>query len=215
MQAPVLLALPVLFAAAPDPASDRYAERVLAALNRVRTQPRAVEAELRRYGETFRGRVAFEDDPDRGWGTAEGAAAVKEAASILDRQPSLPPLRPAPVLERAARAHAAEQARSGAIGHLSSAGRGPGDRVRAAGGDAYVTEAIAYGFEAPDRAVRQLLVDDGVPRRGHRVLMLNPRLRYAGVGCAPHPRLRTVCVIDFAETPDGSPWVPPSSSPRP
>jgi len=181
---------------------------VLESLNAVRTHPGAMAVALRQYRRTFREHIAYEDEPGHGWGTSEGTAAVDEAAAVMDRQAALQPLSSSPVLARAARLHAMEQARTGALGHVSAASAGPGDRVRAAGGDIYVTEAIAYGFATPERAVRQLLVDDGVPRRGHRVVMLNPRLRYAGVGCAEHPRLRTVCVIDLAETFDGSPWVP-------
>lgn len=203
-----LLILAALMAAGPDPSSDLYADRVLASLNDARTRPAGMADALRRYRRTFLERVVHEDDPERGWATAEGVTAVDEAIDVMDRQPTLRALLPSPMLARAARIHADEQARTGTIGHVSASGAKPADRVRAAGGDIYVTEVIAYGFETPERAVRQLLVDDGVVRRGHRLLMLNPRLRYAGVACASHPRLRTLCVIDFAETADGSPVVP-------
>lgn len=202
------LILAALMAAGPDPSSDLYADRVLASLNDARTRPAQTAEALRRYRRSFLERIVHEDDPEGSWATTEGVAAVDEAIDVMDRQPVLRPLAPSPVLARAARAHAEEQARIGTIGHVSSGGARPADRVRAAGGDIYVTEVIAYGFETPERAVRQLLVDDGVLRRGHRVLMLNPRLRHAGVACAPHPRLRTLCVIDLAETPDGSPALP-------
>lgn len=206
MRALALLSL--VAATAPSVATDQYAGQVLAAVNRARTQPDAAGLDMLRFRATFRGRVAYENGSGPGWSSAEGVGAVDEAATVLRRQSPLGAVFPSAVLARAARAHAAEQARTGAIGHTSAAGRGPGDRVRTAGGDGYVSEVIAYGFDAPERAVRQLLVDDGVPRRGHRVLMLSSRIRYAGVGCAEHPRFRTVCVIDFAETPDGSASLP-------
>lgn len=205
-----LFLLAALLAGVPDPASPPFADRVLAALNEARTRPAATAVALRRFRAVFRERVVHEDDPDRGWASAEGTVPVDEAIAVMERQAPLRPLAHSPLLARAAQAHAAEQARTGATGHLSADGRRPGDRARAAGGDVYVTEVIAYGFETPERAIRQLLVDDGVLRRGHRVLMLNPRLRYAGVACAGHPRLRTVCVIDLAETADGSPPLPAS-----
>jgi len=213
---PTLLALLLTLAAqhaapveAAGPHEPIFAERVLAELNRARSRPSAVAADLRRYARTFREHVAYEDSPDRAWPTQEGPSAVEEAALLLDRQPALGSLLPSAVLTRSARDHAREQARDGGTGHRSADGSGPGDRAVRAGGDRYVSEAIAYGFETPERAVRQLIVDDGVPRRGHRVLVLGPRLRYAGVGCATHPRWRTVCVVDVAETPDGGPAVPP------
>jgi len=195
--------LPVPAVAEPD-----FARRVLAEVNRARMRPGEVATALRRYRAGFRGR--FSDDGDGPRDTFEGPTAVEEAISFLDRQSPLTALAPSELLARAARAHAEEQARTGAVGHGSADGRGPGQRVRGAGGDVYVAEVIAYGFDTPERAVRQLIVDDGVARRGHRAVMYLSRLRYAGVGCARHPHYATTCVIDLAETPDGSPPLPAS-----
>jgi uncharacterized protein YkwD len=46
--------------------------------------------------------------------------------------------------------------------------------------------------------VMQLVVDDGVPSRGHRVNTLSPAFRVMGVACATHPGMREVCVIELA-----------------
>jgi uncharacterized protein YkwD len=43
-----------------------------------------------------------------------------------------------------------------------------------------------------------LLVDDGVPSRGHRHNILSADARFAGVGCGHHTEYGTMCVIDFA-----------------
>jgi len=37
-----------------------------------------------------------------------------------------------------------------------------------------------------------------VPDRGHRNDLMDPTLKRAGVGCAPHPTYGTVCVVDLA-----------------
>ena len=50
--------------------------------------------------------------------------------------------------------------------------------------------------------IRQLIIDDGVADRGHRIVMFADHLRYAGVACGPHPEFGTMCVIDMADTPD-------------
>ena len=46
--------------------------------------------------------------------------------------------------------------------------------------------------------ILQLIVDDGVPDRGHRRILFNPAYTLVGAACAPHPVWREVCVLDFA-----------------
>jgi uncharacterized protein YkwD len=44
----------------------------------------------------------------------------------------------------------------------------------------------------------ELLIDDGVKGRGHRMNLLDPAARFLGVGCGPHSICGTMCVLDFA-----------------
>lgn len=187
-------------------ASERMSETaVLAEINRARTQPRTVAADLRRYRAAFQGRVAREPGEAIGVTTNEGVRAVDEAIAFLERQAPLPPLAHGSVLARAAQGWAAEQGRAGGHGHRSGGSVSAGARVRAAGGDIYVGETISYGMDTPARVVRQLIVDDGQPSRGHRALLFSTGFRYAGVGCGGHARWGSMCVVDLASTPDGGP----------
>jgi uncharacterized protein YkwD len=64
-----------------------------------------------------------------------------------------------------------------------------------------IGEAISYGPYVAERGrdvIAQLIVDDGVPSRGHRKTLYDKDYRLAGVSCGPHPTFETVCVIDFA-----------------
>jgi uncharacterized protein YkwD len=61
-----------------------------------------------------------------------------------------------------------------------------------------IGENISYGPDDGLEVVLQLIIDDGVPDRGHRANIFSPDFRLAGVACGPHPTFRTVCVIDFA-----------------
>lgn len=199
-----MLACATPVTAAPPPILPASFENaVFVEINRARERPTEVAQALRRYRTTLRGRIAYAPGRDEGMVTKEGAVAVDEAIAYLDRQPSLAPLAPSTLLGRSARTLMAEQARTGSIGHRTQDGRSPGARVRAAGGGDHVGESIAYGYRDPTAVVHQLIVDDGVPGRGHRALIFERAFQFAGVGCASHPRFRHACTIDFAATADG------------
>jgi uncharacterized protein YkwD len=192
--------------AAAEPAPLEHA--VLAEINYVRANPQAYADELRRYRDFFDGRVVRLPGDPVGETTREGTYAVDEAIDFLDRQAPMPPLANGAVLARAARDLADEQGATGRNGHRSANGAMPGDRVKRRGGDIYVSETISYGYSEPDAVVRQLIIDDGVPSRGHRSLIFAPGNRFAGVGCGEHPRVRFMCVIDYSTTANGGPQLP-------
>lgn len=184
-------------------ATPSFEQAVLVELNRARERPQEVAEELRRYRRTLRGLISHQANGRVRMATVEGASAVDEAIAFLERQRPLPRLARSILLGHAARTLMAEQALTGSVGHYSRDGRNPGGRVRAAGGGDAVGETIAYGFADPAAVVHQLIVDDGVRDRGHRALIYAGEFRFAGVGCASHPRYRQACTIDFSASPDG------------
>ncbi len=196
--------------AAAEPAIGRFERAVLTAINAARENPQAMAEALRAYRAAFDGHVVREGGDPIGVATVEGPRAVDEAIAVLERQRPLPPLDHGPVLTRAAQSWADAQGPRGALGHGS-----PGARVREAGGDIYVGETISYGMATPLAVVRQLIVDDGVPGRGHRTLLFSAGYRFAGVGCGDHARYGSMCVIDFAGTPDGAPILPQVAAVQP
>jgi len=58
-------------------------------------------------------------------------------------------------------------------------------------------ENIQYGAESAESVVMHLLIDDGVPDRGHRRNILEPAFNAAGAACGPHATMGEMCVIDF------------------
>ena len=74
-------------------------------------------------------------------------------------------------------------------------------------------EEASAGVVPPDLAltpsaaevVRQLIVDDDVPGRGHRKALFAAEMRYAGIACGPHRTYRVMWVADLGRTPDGRP----------
>jgi uncharacterized protein YkwD len=61
-----------------------------------------------------------------------------------------------------------------------------------------VSENISFGPATARAVVLALLIDDGVPDRGHRRNILDPNVRIAGVSCGPHKSYRLMCDIVHA-----------------
>ncbi|MBN2160781.1 MAG: CAP domain-containing protein [Spirochaetes bacterium] len=131
--------------------------------------------------------------------TIEGAEPVWDAIEYLKTRESLPPLLASPGMSRAAQDHVADQSRSGATGHYGRDGSSPADRMRRHGRwDMAAGENINYGYNNARDIVRSLIVDDGVPDRGHRKAIFQKLFGVAGVSCGSHPKYRYLCVVDFA-----------------
>ncbi|WP_254772106.1 CAP domain-containing protein [Sphingomonas sp. NFR04] len=191
----------LLLCAAND--SPSLEDQVLDRINHLRENPAAYADRLRQLRPHFRGNTLYLPDRPRGLVTREGVDAVEEAIAFLELQAPLPPLSRAELLGLAARDHAVMQGALGTRGHFSPDGASPGDRVQRRGGGRLVGEDISYGYADADEVVRQLVIDDGVPDRGHRELLFNRELRYAGVGCGSHSAYGHMCVIDVSRTRNG------------
>ena len=203
-----MLLLALAFAPPVTARTDSFESAVLSEINLLRADPAAYADTLREYRGRIRGKVVFDADDNVIEMSNEGARAVDEAIAALEGSLPAARLQSGTVLAAAAGDHAAWQASSGEIGHQAR-GQGPGERVLARGGGRYVSEVISYGQKTPQDVVRQLVVDDGVPSRGHRHLLMTGHYRFAGVGCDSHPRWGAMCAIKLADQPDGAPPPPP------
>jgi uncharacterized protein YkwD len=131
--------------------------------------------------------------------TDEGAAAVREAIASLKARRPVPPLRWSKGLAAAATDHVDDQGPIGGLEHLGTDNSTPARRASRYGRWIQgIAENIAYGENSARGVVIQLLVDDGVPDRGHRDNILHPAWGAAGVACGPHRRYRQICVMDYA-----------------
>ena len=140
------------------------------------------------------------DDPAYRYEAAEGRAAVEEAIAELRNTAPLAALLPNSLLEKAAADHVKDMAsHAGLSGHTGSDGSESHERI-ARYGTYEVTcgENIDYGMQSARSIIVHLLVDDGVPSRGHRKNLLEARFALVGASFGFHSEYRCCCVMDFA-----------------
>ena len=174
---------------------------ILTELNRVRRNPKKyaeeeIKPRLKYFDEKFYkapGQIPIL--------TNEGASAVQECIDVLMKTKPMELLELEKGLCSAAQWLADDQAKTGKTGHYGSDGSSPFERMNRYG-KVLITagENCAYGPKTGREIVAQLLIDDGVADRGHRINILKPEFKKVGIGYnneanAPYG---TVSVMDFA-----------------
>lgn len=184
----------------PAPRSTPDEIAVVREINKIRRFPREYAKYLRALGTRFEGTLWRLRDhvPIR---TNEGRKAVTEAADFLDGvEPVMELVAYSEDLHLAARDHVLDQGPTGETGHAGTDGSGPAQRMRRYGEPASLTgEVINYGLETPRMTVIQLVIDDGVPGRGHRRSLFNREFRVAGAAIGSHKEYGAMVVVDMAD----------------
>jgi uncharacterized protein YkwD len=176
----------------------RLARAIHDETNAVRRNPAAYATHLERLLPRFDGTLL--ERPGRPWlRTEEGARAVREAIAALKSRRPMPPLRWSKGLAAAAADHVRDQGPTGGLEHRGTDGSSPATRASRYGRWIVgMAENIAYGDNPAREVVIQLLVDDGVPDRGHRKNILNPDWGTEGIACGAHREYGQICVMDLA-----------------
>jgi len=183
----------------PTPKEISLQQEVFSELNRLRKNPRGYVPILKRYKQGFKGNRRYISEYVVLL-TQEGVKPVDEAIEFLRKAPALPALKLSAGISRAARDHVLDLGPDGKVGHFGTDGSSPGERLQRYGKPVgYVAENIGFGDPPGRNMVTILLVDDGVPDRGHRKKMLSGRYTQVGIACGEHKVYRYMCVIDFAE----------------
>jgi uncharacterized protein YkwD len=131
--------------------------------------------------------------------TQEGLGLVRETAAWLRAQRPRPAVAWNDTLGRMAVAMVTLQGPSGEMGHDRHGGDWMSLASRQDPRLVCCGETNSYGSEDPRTIVIDLIVDDGVPSRGHRATVFDVRKGYDVVGIAvgPHTTHRFMCVIDW------------------
>lgn len=178
---------------------------LLAELNRARTHPELLAASIQERLKHYRGLDLF--PPSRGGKVAvpskEGVAAPRDAIAAMRSQPAVVPLRreDGEGLRLAAEDHLVDRGGSGTVGHTGADGSSSMDRAARYGHVVGKTGECLW-FGRPGATARQmvedLIVDDGVPTRGHRLCILDPAYTQIGVRVGEHKTFGAIAVIEFA-----------------
>ena len=131
--------------------------------------------------------------------TREGAQAVEECVSDMEDTEVMMPLLPSEGISLAALDHVQDLSLTGDTGHIGSDRSEFSTRIERYGQWLIsIGEVISYGPTTGREIVVGLLIDDGVPDRGHRTSILNPDFSLVGIAIEEHPAYGNVCVIEFA-----------------
>jgi len=172
---------------------------VAAELNLARERPKELAEHIRAMRKQFDGKLLRREGRPA-IQTKEGLAAIDEAIQFLERQPPLPPFqRVSAGMTKAARDHVSDTGRRGSVGHEGTDGSTPFDRLERHGSWRHSSgENINYFARDGRECVVQLIIDDGVPGRGHRTNIYSKDFNVVGIASGAHATMEYMVVITFA-----------------
>lgn len=176
--------------------ASAFADAMQAELARLRSDPAGYAALIAKRYAGMDAEGVFEHEGRRIL-SHEGRRAPDETVERLKTLAPLPPLDGSPCLAATADAHARDQSRSGLRGHLGADGARLGERIRRQMPlhAQACAELLSFGHTSARDVLVDLLVDDGVPSRSHRTLLLDERFESAGAAVSPHPGTGSIAVV--------------------
>lgn len=179
-------------------------QSIVKELTWARTRPLEVIEALQERLKNYKGKDYF---PSERSGacivTKEGPPVVQEAIDYIKSLDQMEGVgsESQEGLALAAADHVWDIGQTGTASHSSSDGTSAAQRVARYGRFECFGECLWYGSTAADARsmVLDLIVDDGVPSRGHRKGVLDPRYDTVGVAYGPHCTFGSMAAMEFAK----------------
>lgn len=148
-------------------------KQMVAEVNFVRAYPKVYAQLVKKY---------LNDQSEGDWGLNQDEYdAALELIAELEKSPSLRILEPRECVAKAASLHGQDCKRRGFFDHTGSDGSDPWTRIERLCPTLTGSENGAGNASVHPRGpVMSLLIDSGIPGRGHRVNLLNPEWKYIG-----------------------------------
>jgi uncharacterized protein YkwD len=173
-------------------------KEIIQEMNLARTEPQKYAAFVEEYKKYYEGNRLTIPGRKKAIITNDGLAAVDEAVNFLRAQRPLPAFDIAKGVCSAAADHARDLAGKGIDGHRGSDGSTPNARVDRYGDwESSIGETIVYEVSTPRQIMIALLIDDGVPTRGHRRNIFDPNYKVTGISVSDPLAFGSKCVIDY------------------
>lgn len=179
---------------------NQQEQAVISEMNRCRTNPKGyAETALKKHLNRFVDKNTYRMADGTLIMTNEGIERVQTAINELKGMQPVGSLTYDEDLAKAARFHCKDTGPSGLIGHNSSDGTSMSDRLKRYVKDRMAWgENIDYGNSIAEDIVISLVIDDGVPSRGHLKNIMKSSFRRAGAAIGPHKQYGFMCTIDFS-----------------
>jgi uncharacterized protein YkwD len=130
--------------------------------------------------------------------TLEGSNAFLEAINFLNKQKPVPKVARDNNLSHAAHDHVKDIGSKGLSSHEGSDGSSVTSRIeRYCEWDTCVCENIEFGGSSAEEIVANWIVDDGVPKRGHRANLFLHNATHCGIALGSHTEFEHVSNIIF------------------
>ncbi|HEX8844273.1 MAG TPA: CAP domain-containing protein [Pyrinomonadaceae bacterium] len=167
-------------------------------MNLARTEPQKYAAFVEEFKKYYDGNRLTIPGRKKAIITNDGIAAVDEAINFLRAQQPLPAFEASKGVCSAASDHAKDLAGTGISGHRGSDGSSPNARVDRYGRwEGAIGETIVYEVTTARQIIIALIIDDGVPNRGHRRNIFDPNYKLAGISISEPLSFGAKCVIDY------------------
>jgi uncharacterized protein YkwD len=167
-------------------------------MNLARTEPQKYAAFIEEYKKYYNGNRLTIPGRQKAIVTNEGITAVDEAITYLRATQPLPGFEVARGVCSAASDHAKDLAGKGFTGHRGSDGSTPNARVDRYGQwEAAIGETVVYEVSTARQIIISLIIDDGVPNRGHRRNIFDANYHVTGISVSDPLTFGSKCVIDY------------------